>query len=558
MSGPLVYLIGAGPGDPGLLTVRGAECVAAADVVVYDHATHPRIVALADASAERIPVPRMTAGGGREGVGGSGAGGSGAGGSGVGGAERLTQPELEALLVEKAREGGGRVVARLHGGDPFVFGRGADEALALREAGVPFEVVPGVTSGHAVPAYAGIPVTRLGTAADGAADDGAEDAKGAESGSAGVAFVSAHAERVEDEPGIDWDEVPTAVGTLVFFMGEEHLAEVVERLLDGARDPDTPVAVIRRGTTPRQSTVTGTLSDIVPRCEGDPCDPPSLVVVGDVVRLRERVRWFEDRPLFGRTIVNTRAEAQAASLTKRLAALGAEVLEQPAIRIADPEDWSPVDEAIDRIASYDWVVLTSTNGVERFFGRLAERGMDARVFGGAGVAAIGPSTAARLRERHLIADVVPDEYVAEGLLRALEEAGLGEGSRVLVPRALEAREVLPETLRERGVHVDVVPVYRTVGAEPDERVIERVRAGEVDAVTFTSSSTVREFLALLERAGVGADEASRTFVAASIGPITSGTAREYGLEVAVQAEEYTIPGLVDALASHYGGGRPHH
>ncbi|MBA4371029.1 MAG: uroporphyrinogen-III C-methyltransferase [Coriobacteriaceae bacterium] len=509
MVGPIVYLIGAGPGDPGLMTVRGLECLSIADVVVYDYLANPRFLTSARQDAELVYV-------GKKGF-----------------SEHVTQDEINAVLVAKATEGGGKVVARLKGGDPFVFGRGGEEALALHEAGVPFEVVPGVTAGVAAPAYAGIPITHRGITAD-------------------VAFVTGNEDPTKEMSDIAWEHLANAVGTICFYMGIKNLPGITARLIEFGRSPATPVALVRWGTTPRQQTLTGTLADIADKAAAADFQAPAIIVVGDVVHLRDKLSWFESKPLFGRTVIVTRSRAQASVLSSRLIDLGAEVLEMPAIEIVDPDSWEPVDAAVAALETYDWVVFTSANGVERFFGRVEACERDARAFAGAKVAAIGPATAARCMDFGIRPDYVPDEYVAEGLLEGFEERGLGDGTRVLIPRALEAREVLPDTLRERGCTVDVVPTYRTVLGAAEPSVIERIAEGSVDAVTFTSSSTVKNFMKMLE--GTPAAERARELFAASIGPVTSDTARDLGLTVGVEAQEHTIPGLVQALLGAWGAG----
>ncbi len=507
MASPVVYLIGAGPGDPGLITVKGLECVAAADVVVYDYLANPRFLSAARPDAELVYV-------GKKGF-----------------SQHVTQDEISALLVEKALEGGGKVVARLKGGDPFIFGRGGEEALALAEREIAFEVVPGVSSGYAAPAYAGIPVTHRGITTD-------------------LAFVTGHEDPTKETSEVRWDKLATAVGTICFFMGVKNLPEIAGRLIENGRDASTPVALVRWGTTPRQEVLTGTLADIAGKAEEAGFKAPAITVVGEVVKLREKLKWFEDKPLFGKTVVVTRSRTQASELTDRLAAAGAEVLEFPTIRITDPDSWEPLDEAVRNLDVYRWVVFTSVNGVEKFFERLREGGRDARALAHAKVAAIGPATAARCASSGVLPDYVPSEYRAEGVLEGFCERGVGEGVRVLIPRALEAREVLPDTLRERGAVVDVVTAYRTVLGSGESSVLERLAEGSVDVVTFTSSSTAKNFMKLAEGA-LGAAGLDGVLVA-SIGPITSETARRLGLTVGVEAAEYTIPGLVTAICDHYG------
>ena len=506
MARPLVYLIGAGPGDPGLITVKGLDCIAKADVVVYDYLANPRFLDAADPNAEIIYV-------GKKGF-----------------DEHVTQDQINDLLVAKALEGDGKVVARLKGGDPFIFGRGGEEALALVDAGVKFEVVPGISAGFGAPAYAGIPVTHRGYTTD-------------------MAFVTGHEDPTKGTSDINWPKLATAVGTICFFMGVKNLPNIVENLVANGRPATTPVALVRWGTTPRQEVLVGTLEDIAEKARVAKFKAPAITIVGEVVKLREKLHWFEDKPLFGKTVVVTRSREQASVLTSRLEELGAEVLEFPTIKVVDPESWQPLDDAIRHIADYGWLVFTSVNGVGRFFDRLEYADLDARALAGAKVAAIGPATAAACIERGIRPDYVPEEYRAEGVLEGFLERGVGEGTRVLIPRALEAREVLPDTLRERGAVVDVVPAYRTVLGAGEGPVLDRLADGTIDAVTFTSSSTVRNFVELAK--GIDVASVMKDVLIASIGPITSDTIRELGLTVGVEASAYTIPGLVDAVCESY-------
>jgi len=498
-----VYLVGAGPGDPGLLTLRAAELLERADVLVYDALAAPEIVERA-AKAERIYAGKR---GGRANV--------------------MSQEETTALLVELA--GKHAVVVRLKGGDPFVFGRGGEEAQALAAAGVPFEVVPGITAGIAGPAYAGIPVTHRGL-------------------STSVTLVTGHEDPTKPGTDVDWDALGRGTGTLVFYMGVGKLEENFARLIAAGRSPDTPAAAVEWGTHPRQRTVSGTLATLPAIVREANVGAPSVVVVGGVASLRGELAWFDRRPLSGKRVVVTRARAQASGFAARLRELGAEVVQLPVIRIAPPEDAAPLREAAETAGSFDWIVFTSANGVDRFFAALAEAGRDARALGGVSVCAIGPATAEELAKHGIRADLVPDEFVAEAALQALAATGDLAGKRILIPRAAEAREVLPDGLRERGAEVVVVAAYQTVhdGSGADE-VRRALHAGEVDWVTFTAGSTVRSFAAL-----VGAD-VGRARVA-SIGPVTSATVRELGMRVDVEAEEYTIPGLLKAIRAYHEAG----
>ncbi len=480
-----VYLVGAGPGDPGLLTRRGGEVLAAADVVVYDRLAAPGLLDLAPATATRTSVGKAP------------------------GAVEATQDQINALLVEHGRAG--RHVVRLKGGDPFVFGRGGEEAEALLAAGVAFEVVPGITSAIAAPAYAGIPVTHRGLATH-------------------VTIVTGHEDPTKGHHDVDWDQLARTGGTLVVLMGAARLAAIADRLLAGGLPPDTPVAAVQRGTSPDQRTRRATLATI-----GDaPLAAPAAIVIGAVAGLD--LAWFEQRPLFGRTVVVTRAREQASGLRTHLETLGARVVELPTIVVeALPVELPP-------LADYGWLVLTSTNGVDAFFDAgLAPAGLDARALGGVRVAAIGSATAAALARRGVNADLVPERFVAEALLDAFPDP-TPSADRVLVARAEQARDVLVDGLTRRGYQVDIVPLYRTVPAAPDPAALDAVRNGTIDAITFTSSSTVSNFCDLV---GPLAPQP----LAVSIGPITSDTARRRGIRVDAEAAEHTIDGLVATLVA---------
>ncbi|HTP21483.1 MAG TPA: uroporphyrinogen-III C-methyltransferase [Solirubrobacteraceae bacterium] len=484
-----VYLVGAGPGDPGLLTARALELIAAADVIVYD-----RLIPASALEGARPDATLIYAG--KEGGGAS-----------------MPQSEISELLVSHGVSA--RIVVRLKGGDPFVFGRGGEEAEALRQAGVPFEVVPGVTAGVAAPAYAGIPVTHRDEAS-------------------AVAFVTGHEDPSKPSSVLDWGALAAFPGTLVFYMGVRQLPLIASRLVDGGRASSEAAAVIERGTLPDQRVVTGTLETIASVAADAAVRAPALVVVGSVVGLRERLAWFESRPLAGITVAVTRARAQASGLASRLADLGAAVIEAPAIRIA------PLDGPAPSLADYDLVCLTSPNGVRLLFARLAAAGLDARALAGARVAAIGPGTASALRSFGVIADVVPSErFVAEGLVDAL--AGV-DVRRALVARAAGARDVLPDALRSRGAEVDVLALYETVASPLTQDQLAAVE--DADYVTFTSSSTVQFFF---ESAGAVAGRLRARIV--SIGPVTSATLREHGLEPDVEATRHDIDGLIEALVA---------
>jgi uroporphyrinogen III methyltransferase / synthase len=438
----------------------------------------------------------------------------------------MPQEEINALLVELGRAG--KTVVRLKGGDPYVFGRGGEEALALVEGGVTFEVVPGVTSGIAAPAYAGIPVTHRGV-------------------STSVAFVTGHEDPAKGRSDVDWSRVANSADTLVLYMGVGRLREISSELISAGRSRDTPVAVIRWGTVPEQRTVTGTLEDIAGRVAEANLRPPAITVVGDVVTLREAgLDWYERRPLFGRRVVVTRARAQAGELSVKLERLGAEVLEFPTIEIHPPEDFEPLDAAIRDLDTFDWLIFTSVNGVEAFVARLAHHGSDLRaVPRRAKIAAIGPATAQKIREVGLRVDVVPKEFRAEALIEEVAGDSLAR-QRILIPRARVAREILPEKLREAGGEVVVPPAYESApSAQGRKELAEDLEAGRIDCITFTASSTVENLVRAL-----GAKGAARLLAGtwiACIGPITADTARKYGIRVDAEAREYTIPGLIEAV-----------
>ncbi len=450
MSSPgIVYLVGAGPGDPGLITARALELIVAADVIVHDRLIPDEALATARPEAELVYVGKEP------------------------GAAGVPQDEIEELLIERARAG--RIVVRLKGGDPFVFGRGGEEAEALAAAGIPFEVVPGVTAGVAAPAYAGIPVTHR--------DD-----------ASAVAFVTGHEDPEKGEDSLDYEALARFPGTLVFYMGVKALPRIAERLIDAGREAGEPAAVIDRGTRPDQRTVVSDLNGIAAAASEAGIKPPAVTVVGPAAARREQIAWLERRPLHGKRVVVTRARAQASELSRRLDALGAEPIELPAIRIEPRIDSKEVRRAVESLHSYALVCLTSANGVRLLFEAMAEQGRDARALANATVAAIGPGTAAALAEHGVLADLIPEEFVAESLVESLTELDL-EGKPVLVARAAEAREVLPDALREFGAAVDVVALYETVAEHPDSDAIER--ASEADYLTFTSSSTVRNFVEAL-------------------------------------------------------------
>ncbi len=510
-----VFLVGAGPGDPGLLTLRARDLLAKADEVIYDYLASDAVMRFAADSAKKIFV-------GKKGF-----------------SQHVTQDEINDLLIFEAQAQPGKLIVRLKGGDPFVFGRGGEEALALTSNGIAFEVVPGITAGVAACAYAGIPVTHRGLAS-------------------AVTLITGHETPDKPESAINWAAFAQNAGTLCFYMGVRDLPHIVERLIHFGRPENTPVALVRWGTTPKQEVLSATLGDVVEKVEKAQFKAPAIIVVGDAVTLRDSLAWFDAKPLFGKTIVVTRSREQASALSSRLEALGAETVEFPVIKpVARPVD-GDIAHAIDTLSGYDWVVFTSANGVSSFFAQLESQGKDARAFGGAKVCAIGPATAAALKGHGIVADIVPPRFVAESVAETLEGCDVGSGSRVLVLRAAVAREALIETLREAGADVDVVAVYDTVKPQADEQVSllkQRLEAGEIDAVTFTSSSTVRNFCDLIGDA-VGKErfrDLMSGVACLSIGPVTSRTIVGEGLSVSVEAEEFTIPGLVTATQAYFCG-----
>ena len=498
-----VYLIGAGPGDPGLLTLKGKRCLEEADVVIYDYLVDQRILAYARPEAALLYVGKKSGG------------------------DPITQVEINRVMIEHA--GNGQIVARLKGGDPFLFGRGGEEAEELVAANVPFEVVPGVTSALAVPAYAGIPVSHREHAS-------------------AVAIVSGHKEVWENAPHLNWATLAGVGGTLVFLMGTRQLRNNMQRLINYGLPTNTPVALIRWGTRPDQEVLTGTVGTIADLAAAERFEPPAIAVVGEVVRLRERLRWFDIKPLFGRRIVVTRPRAQAGRFVELLEQHGADIIQFPTIETVPVESYAQLDVALDKLSAYHWLIFTSVNGVHYFFARLRVRHQDIRSLGSTRIAAIGPETARSVETLHLQVDAMPEEYRAEALSIVL---GNVKGQRILLPRAAVAREVLPQKLRALGAQVDEIPVYQTIQPQngKTEELRNRLRAGTIDLVTFTSSSTVRNFAALFPQDNL-VEILSKTRVGC-IGPITADTAREFGLEVAVQPRTYTIPAFAEAIVEYF-------
>lgn len=510
-----VYLIGAGPGDPKLITLRGIECIQRADVVIYDYLANDQLLRHTRPGAEIVYAGKRK------------------------GDQTISQEEINRLLISHAQKG--KLVARLKGGDPFIFGRGGEEALALAEAKIPFEVIPGVTSAVAVPAYAGIPLTHRDLTAT-------------------VVLATGHEDTAKEKSAVPWEHI-APLGTLVFFMGMTNLAGIVTQLIRHRRNPKTPIALIRWGTKPNQETLVGTLRDIVAKAKTYDLKPPGLIIVGEVVRLREKLNWFETRPLFGKKVLITRSQEQASYFSELLIEQGAEPVECATIEVIPPEDWAPLDRAIRDLKKYQWLIFTSVNGVRFFLERLRALGHDLRILKGIRLCAIGPATAAELQRVGITPDFMPAEYRAEAIVKGLCQKKL-KGSRILIPRAKVAREVLPRELTRLGAEVDVVPVYQAVRPDHDlERVRMLLHDGKIDVATFTSSSTVKNFVDMLGHKEV--PSLLKNVVVACIGPITAKTAKACGIQPKIMPKSYTIPALTDAIVDYFkkrssalGGKRP--
>lgn len=505
-----VYLVGAGPGDPGLITVRGKRLLQKAEVIFYDYLASTKLLKHVPSDAEFIYVGKK------------------------GGVKHThTQEEINQMLVDHARSG--KTVVRLKGGDPFIFGRGGEEVEKLFAAGVPFEIVPGVTSATAAATYAGIPITHRDYTAS-------------------VAFLTGHEDPTKESSNVKWEKLATGAGTIVVYMGIKNLPIIVEKLIKYGRDPKTPVAVVRWASTPQQRSVVGTLETITEVVRDAGIKPPSLIIVGEVVNLRDTIDWYEKRPLFGKKIVVTRTREQASEVVAGLEEYGANCVECSTINIKPVDSYEVLDGEIERLKEYHWVLFTSLNGVKYFFDRLYEKGMDARDLKGPDVAAIGKATADLLLSYGINADLIPNTFTGEGLASSLLDLGV-EGRNILIPRALHGREILPETLRGAGAQVTVAPVYQNCPAEGDQEAVRKILLDDgVDMVTFTSSSTVRNFLSMVGAANE--DELKdmlRDVKIAAIGPITAKTVTDNGLEVDVQPEEHTISELIRAVVEYYGG-----
>jgi uroporphyrinogen III methyltransferase / synthase len=500
----IVYLVGAGPGDPGLITLRGVECLQKAQVVVYDYLANEQLLNHAPAGAELVYAGK------------------------IGGRHNQDQEEINRLLVSKGLEG--KIVVRLKGGDPFVFGRGGEECEALAVAGVPFEVIPGVTAAVGAGAYAGIPLTHRDFTAS-------------------VAFVTGQEGKDKNESNIDWDRLSLGSGTVVFYMGITSLRRNMQRLIEHGRSPHTPVALVRWATTAGQQVLTSTIDEIADKADAFGFKPPAVTIVGDVVNLRNRLRWFDNRPLSGRRVIVTRAADQAGEFSSMLEYRGATVLECPTIKLIEPASWVELDAAIGSLGNYNWLVLTSVNAVRFFFQRLDALGLDSRSLGSCKVCAVGPKTAEAIAEHGIRPDLIPADYKAEAIVSEFTKLAIS-GQRILFPRADRAREIIPQELTQMGAHVTAPVIYRNILPErlcPETLLSLEKRC--IDCITFTSSSTVLNMVELL-----GADllaDMLKGVAVASIGPITSKTCRDVGLKVDIQPEQFTLSALSDAIQQYF-------
>lgn len=497
-----VYLIGAGPGDPGLFTLKGKEVLERADVIVYDYLANDALLSYARDDAECIYAGKK------------------------GGDHTLSQEAINALIIQKAKEG--KVVARLKGGDPYMFGRGGEEAEELLASGIAFEEIPGITSAIGGAAYAGIPLTHRLHASS-------------------VCFATGHEDPTKPESAHNWDALAQGGHTLVFFMGMKNLPEISKKLIAAGMSGETPAALVHWGTTSRHKSLVATLRTLPEEAKQHGFSAPSIIIVGSVVSLRDSLNWYEKLPLLGKTIVVTRAREQASESAALLASKGAEVIQFPTITISPLADYSAVDSTLQSLATYDWIIFTSVNGVRHFWQRLATMGKDTRALGCCKVAAIGPATAKELEAHNIIPDFVPEKYVAEHVAEGLLQLGI-KGKKVLLPRAKVAREVLPETLSKAGAHVTVLPIYETTpSSKGKERVLKALRNSQLDCITFGSSSTVENFLSLIDAQELNDHPETKL---ACIGPVTRATLENAGLACTIQPEDYTIPGLVEELVKN--------
>jgi uroporphyrinogen III methyltransferase/synthase len=497
-----VYLVGAGPGDPGLITVKGLECLRKAEVVIYDRLVDDSLLEETSPGADKIYVGK-----GR-------------------GCHAMEQKEINLLLIGKAREG--KIVVRLKGGDPFVLGRGGEEAEVLAANNIPFEVVPGVSSAYAVPAYAGIPITHRHLASS-------------------FTVITGHEDPEKDESSIEWDRISTGSDTLVFLMGMGNLTHIVDKLKQNGRQPSTPVAVISQGTSPQQRTLVSTLENIGSRAQKEGFEPPAVIIVGDVVKLREQIRWFDNLPLFGKRVLVTRAEHQIKELSRLLLQRGAMPVEMSVIKISPPVNWKELDRAIMNLGSYDWVIFTSVNAVEVFWGRLQAKKLDARQFGSTKIGAMGPATAGAVEKRGLCPDYIPRTYTSRSLLAGLKKQDVA-GRRILLPRADIAGTELTDGLTKLGAKVHQVTAYRTVTvARPISQAKQMLSHGEIDVITFTSASTVTSLMAILGHKW----EVIKQARLACIGPSTAEALGDKGLKADIVAREHTMHGLVEAIELYF-------
>ncbi|MCK5312462.1 MAG: uroporphyrinogen-III C-methyltransferase [Desulfobacteraceae bacterium] len=499
-----IFLIGAGPGDPGLITLKATECIKNADVVVYDYLASPALLEYAKKDSEIIYVGKK------------------------GGDHTLSQDGINDLLIQKAKQG--LNVARLKGGDPFIFGRGGEEAELIANADIPFEIVPGVTSAIAAPAYAGIPLTHREHASS-------------------VSIITGHEDPTKKDSTMEWESFAKSPNTLVFLMGVKNLPGIVKNLQKYGKDPQTPVALVRWGTTPKHQSVTGTLENIVENVQKAGLKSPAIIIIGSVVTLKNKLKWFENLPLLGKKIVVTRAREQASGFVSLLRKAGAECIEMPTIKISPPKDNQPLENSIDNIDSFDWVIFTSVNGVKFFFDTLYAKGKDVRILGHLKFACIGPVTKEKLKEFGIISDVLPETYRAESVVQAFSDKGIKD-KHILIPRAKEARAILPEELKNMGAIVQEVTAYETSLVDKNkDSLIKMLENNDIDIVTFTSSSTVQNFAKLIPDDKF--DKLIKNITSACIGPITEKTAISLGFTADIIATDFTIDGLMDSILKHF-------
>lgn len=500
----IVYLVGAGPGDPGLMTMRGVECLRKAEVVVYDYLANRKLLGYAPAGAELLYAGK------------------------VGGRHNQDQAEINRLLVEKAHSG--KTVVRLKGGDPFVFGRGGEECQALQKEGIAFEVVPGVTAAVGASAYAGIPLTHRDYTAS-------------------VAFVTGQEGETKEQSNVDWERLSAGSGTVVFYMGVFNLRHNMQKMIEHGRPADTPVALVRWGTLPEQQVVTGTLADIADQVERNGFKPPAVTIVGEVVKLREKLQWYDNRPLSGRSIMVTRSADQAGEFSSMLAECGAAVIECPTIRIVPPEDFSPLDTAINGLKEFDWLILTSANAVKYFFERVEFLGKDARSLASCRIAVVGPQTALALQNFGLRPDLIPHDYKAEGVIAEFGKMDVS-GKKVLFPKADLARDIIPQELERMGATCVSPVAYCNIQPEGlPEEAAQALEKRDLDCITFTSSSTVVNLAKIVGERNL--PDLLKGVAVASIGPITSKTCRELGLHVDIEPEKYTLAALTEIIREYF-------